>query len=146
MKITTPVYIEQLKMLGKHLKEVISILGPIRQDSDEGQMGMKAKAELKNVNKMIEEMSETTKNYAETAATLQNLSSTSSLRRGRGGSSASSSSSSVASVVSATSMTSAAAVSLVAGSSLTLNNRTALALSHLSSADDRVNRRSLYIL
>ena len=70
MKITTPIYLEQLLEIKADLTEVAEILGPIRKDSDEGQMGIKAKAELKTLSKLIDEMSEQTKkSYA--AATLQ---------------------------------------------------------------------------
>ena len=71
MKITTPTYLEQLLEIKADLKEVASILGPIRKDSDEGQMGIKAKAELKTLSKLIEEMSEQTNRYS--ASTLQHL-------------------------------------------------------------------------
>jgi len=69
MKITTPVYLEQLLEIKADLIEVASILGPIRKDSDEGQMGIKAKAELKTLSKLIDEMSEQT--YRSSASTLQ---------------------------------------------------------------------------
>merc|ERR1712212_252474 len=70
MKITTPTYLEQLLEIKADLKEVASILGPIRKDSDEGQMGIKAKAELKTLSKLIDEMSEQTNR---SASTLQHL-------------------------------------------------------------------------
>ena len=69
MKITTPDYLEQLIEIKADLKEVAHILGPIRKDSDEGQMGIKAKAELKTLSKLIDEMSEQT--YRSSASTLQ---------------------------------------------------------------------------
>ena len=71
MKITTPIYLEQLLEIKADLSEVASILGPIRKDSDEGQMGIKAKAELKTLSKLIEEMSQQT--YKSSASTLQHL-------------------------------------------------------------------------
>lgn len=72
MKITTPMYLEQLIDIKSDLREVVSILGPIRKDSDEGQMGIKAKAELKTLSKLIEEMSQQT---YKSSATLQHGSS-----------------------------------------------------------------------
>jgi hypothetical protein len=57
MKITTPVYLEMLIKLKSDLEEVVSILSPIRKDSDEGQMGLKARTELKATEKLISEMS-----------------------------------------------------------------------------------------
>ena len=57
MKINTPAYLESLLQIKSDLLEVVSILGPIRKDSDEGQMGLKAKDELKTLNKLIEELS-----------------------------------------------------------------------------------------
>ena len=69
MKITTPIYVDMLKKLKSDLDEIVSILGPIRKDSDEGQMGLKARAELKNLVKTIEELEVTFKN----SATLQYL-------------------------------------------------------------------------
>ena len=71
MKITTPIYLEQLLEIKADLSEVASILGPIRKDSDEGQMGIKAIAELKTLSKLIEEMSQQT--YKSSASTLQHL-------------------------------------------------------------------------
>ena len=43
MKIGTPTYLDRLRSSMSDLKEIIAILGPIRINSDEGQMGMKAK-------------------------------------------------------------------------------------------------------
>ena len=57
MKINTPAYLEELLKIKSDLQEVIHILGPIRKDSDEGQMGIKAKDELKTLNRLIEELS-----------------------------------------------------------------------------------------
>ena len=57
MKIGTPAYLESLIQIKSDLLEVVQILGPIRKDSDEGQMGIKAKDELKALNKLIEELS-----------------------------------------------------------------------------------------
>ena len=57
MKINTPAYLEELLKIKSDLQEVVQILGPIRKDSDEGQMGIKAKDELKTLNRLIEELS-----------------------------------------------------------------------------------------
>lgn len=77
MKITTPIYLEKLIEIKADLKEVVSILGPIRKDSDEGQMGIKAKAELKTLSKLIEEMSQQTYKTSATLQCLKNPSTTS---------------------------------------------------------------------
>ncbi|TRY75492.1 hypothetical protein TCAL_08645 [Tigriopus californicus] len=57
MRINTIQYLEQLLKLTDRLKEVVTILGPIRQDSDEGQMGLSAKEELQTLERLIFEMS-----------------------------------------------------------------------------------------
>ena len=41
MKCTTLQYIQSLKVLCDNLREIITILGPIRVDSDEGANGLK---------------------------------------------------------------------------------------------------------
>jgi len=69
MKINTPAYLDSLLQIKSDLHEVISILGPIRKDSDEGQMGLKAKDELKTLNRLIEELSAQT--YRSKNNTLQ---------------------------------------------------------------------------
>ena len=66
MKITTPTYLEMLIKLKTDLEEIILILGPIRKDSDEGQMGLKARNEMKSLRKTIDDLS----NY-KNSATLQ---------------------------------------------------------------------------
>jgi hypothetical protein len=38
MKISTPTYLDRLRALMADLREIISILGPIRINSDEGQV------------------------------------------------------------------------------------------------------------
>ena len=53
MKINTPAYLDSLLKIKSDLHEVISILGPIRKDSDEGQMGLKAKMKIKLSTKMF---------------------------------------------------------------------------------------------
>ena len=68
MKITTPIYLEMLIKLKSDLEEIVYILGPIRKDSDEGQMGIKARGELKTLKKTIEELT----SY-KNAATMQSL-------------------------------------------------------------------------
>lgn len=57
MRINTIQYLEQLIQLTDRLKEVVTILGPIRLDSDEGQMGLSAKEELQTLERLIFEMS-----------------------------------------------------------------------------------------
>ena len=69
MKINTPAYLDSLLKIKSDLHEVIAILGPIRKDSDEGQMGLKAKDELKTLNRLIEELSAQT--YRSKTNTLQ---------------------------------------------------------------------------
>lgn len=49
MKCTTHQYIHSLKVLCDNLREIITILGPIRVDSDEGAKGLKAKHELETL-------------------------------------------------------------------------------------------------
>ena len=68
MKITTPVYLDGLIQIKADLEEVVYILGSIRQDSDEGQMGQKARVEYKALCKLIKEMSQQT---YKSASTLQ---------------------------------------------------------------------------
>ena len=57
MKIGTPTYLDRLRASLDDLREIISILGPIRINSDEGQMGMKAKQEFREVDKLIQDLS-----------------------------------------------------------------------------------------
>ena len=57
MKISTPTYLDRLRSLMDDLREIISILGPIRINSDEGQMGFKAKQEFREVDKLIQDLS-----------------------------------------------------------------------------------------
>ena len=64
-------YLEQLVQIKSDLEEVVGILGPIRKDSDEGQMGIKAKAELKTLVRLIDELSQQTQR---SSATLQGMS------------------------------------------------------------------------
>jgi len=57
MKIGTPTYLDKLRSLMDDLREIITILGPIRINSDEGQMGFKAKQEYREVDKLIQDLS-----------------------------------------------------------------------------------------
>ena len=56
MKINTQMYLQVLEDLAVKLKEIIQILGPIRPECEEGQMGLSAKEELKHVGKLIDEL------------------------------------------------------------------------------------------
>ena len=73
MRISTPQYLAKLKELAVDLKEVIQIMGPIRADSDEGQMGIKAKEELRTIQGLIRELSK----QSQHTTTLSNSSSSS---------------------------------------------------------------------
>ena len=64
MRISTAQYLSKLQDLAQDLKEVISILGPIRMDSDEGQMGLKAKDELRSIENLIKELSRQSANVS----------------------------------------------------------------------------------
>ena len=75
MRISTPQYLAKLQELAVSLKDVIAIMGPIRADSDEGQMGIKAKEELRTIQGLITELS---KQSVHTSTLLLNNSSVSS--------------------------------------------------------------------
>ena len=59
---------------------MVTILGPIRKDSDEGQMGRKAINELKTLSKLIDEMTEKTYKSAATLHYMNSNASVSSTR------------------------------------------------------------------
>lgn len=103
MRISTPQYLAELKELALNLKEVINIMGPIRADSDEGQMGIKAKEEMKTIQRLVTELSK----QSMTTTTLLNNSSLSSSSSLSTSSSSSSSATSYASVASTNLATSA---------------------------------------
>lgn len=57
MRITTNQYLDELEFLMSRLEEVVGIMGPIRVDSDEGQMGCKARDELRQLRQLKESLS-----------------------------------------------------------------------------------------
>ena len=56
MKISTQSYLDELIRLQDIVKEVVSIFGPIRLKSDEGQTGLKAKQEYQEIRKMVKQL------------------------------------------------------------------------------------------
>jgi len=60
MKCTTLQYIHSLKVLCSNLREIITILGPIRVDSDEGANGLKAKNELESLTEQLQKLEKQT--------------------------------------------------------------------------------------
>lgn len=57
MKISTPCYLDELIRLEAIVKEVVAIFGPIRTKSDEGQTGLKAKKEYREMQEQIKQLS-----------------------------------------------------------------------------------------
>ena len=62
MRISTNQYLEELEVLISRLEEVLAIMGPIRIDSDEGQMGCKARDELRQLRQLKETLSKQSTN------------------------------------------------------------------------------------
>ena len=73
MRITTNQYLEQLDILISRLEEVVSIMGPIRIDSDEGQMGCKARDELRQLRQLKESLSKQTTSTSGIAGSVLSL-------------------------------------------------------------------------
>ena len=71
MKITTPIYLDELVRLKEIVQEVVAIFGPIRSKSDEGQTGLKAKKELRD---MLEQIKQLTLQCQKNAAVSGNAS------------------------------------------------------------------------
>lgn len=57
MRITTPQYIEELQKLETRAREVVDIFGQIRLDSVEGQMGLKAREDVRQVSALVQQLS-----------------------------------------------------------------------------------------
>ena len=56
MKTSTPCYLDELIRLEAIVKEVVAIFGPIRSKSDEGQTGLKAKKEYREMQEQIKQL------------------------------------------------------------------------------------------